>query len=189
MPDQPWGAADYARCVMPVLEDLQRPRIVVGYSFGGRIAVNMAAIAPEKIDALVLTGVPLIRAKTHAKPALGYRMLRRAHRLGLVSDDRMEAEKKKRGSADYRAATGIMRDVFVKLVNESYEEQLSGLTMPVELVWGESDTEAPMWVANAAKELLPHAKLTVVPGADHWFVSTDAAPVRDAIARCNRKGQ
>lgn len=186
VPESAWGAADYARCVADVLDELDRPCVVVGYSFGGRVAVNLAAQRPDAIEAVVLTGVPLIRATSGKKPALGFRLIKRAHRLGLIGDERMENERRKRGSADYRAATGTMRDVFVKVVNESYEEQLAAMKMPVEMVWGENDTEAPLSQARQALDLLGRANLTVVPGGDHWLVAADPTPVRNAIQRVLR---
>ena len=42
----------------------------------------------------------------------------------FISNDRMEKERRKRGSADYRAAQGEMREVLVKAVNEDYADAL-----------------------------------------------------------------
>ncbi|NIS30326.1 MAG: hypothetical protein GWN07_08695, partial [Actinobacteria bacterium] len=69
--------------------------------------------------------------------------MRAAHRAGLVSDARMEAWRRRRGSADYRSASGVMRDVLVTVVNESYEEALGRIEGPVELVWGRGDVDVP----------------------------------------------
>ena len=37
------------------------PPVVVGHSFGGRIAVCLAALYPDRVGSLVLTGVPLVK--------------------------------------------------------------------------------------------------------------------------------
>ena len=42
-----------------------------------------------------------------------------------------------------------MRDVLVRLVNERYDDALAALACPVELVWGDDDTEAPLEAARA----------------------------------------
>jgi pimeloyl-ACP methyl ester carboxylesterase len=183
-PDAVWGAADYARALTPLLGEFEQPPVIVGYSFGGRVAVNLAAQNPGRVGALVLAGVPLIRSKPSAKPNLGFQMLKKANKIGLISNERMEAERRKRGSADYRAAMGRMRDVFVKLVNESYEAQLSEIDCPVELVWGDVDTEAPLRNAEDALVHLRDHHLTVVAGATHWsIVDADASALRAAIER------
>ena len=82
----------------------------------------------------------------------------------------MERLRQRYGSEDYRLATGVMRTVHVRAINEtneSYEEQLRRIACPVELVWGDDDTAAPLAVAEAAATMLHDARLTVVRGAGH----------------------
>jgi pimeloyl-ACP methyl ester carboxylesterase len=182
-PDTAWGAADYAAAVAPVLDEMRTPVVVLGHSFGGRVAVHLAATRPDEVAALVLTGVPLIRRQGTGKPALSFRMARALNKRGLLSDARMEALREQHGSADYRAAKGVMRDVFVRVVNESYEDQLRAVRCPVELVWGEDDTEAPISVAEAAAEIVSGATLTRLPGAGHLTPTTAPDALRDALLR------
>jgi pimeloyl-ACP methyl ester carboxylesterase len=165
------GAAGYAEMIAPILDEFDAPPAVLGHSFGGRVAVCLAANAPTEVGPLVLTGVPLIRSNRPATPAAGYRLLKKLNRFGLISDERLEAEKRRRGSSDYRAATGIMRDILVKVVNESYENELSSLQGPVRLVWGADDGEAPVEVAKAAAAILEAsgalAGFSVLDGIGH----------------------
>ena len=53
---------------------------------------------------------------------------------------------------------GIMRDVLVRLVNEHYDDALAALACPVELVWGDDDTEAPL--ESAARAGVDHRRRT-----------------------------
>jgi pimeloyl-ACP methyl ester carboxylesterase len=147
------------------------------------VAVHLAARRPDAVAAVVLTGVPLIRKAGAGKPAFSFRVARALHKRGVVGDARMEALREKHGSADYRAARGVMRDVFVKLVNESYEDQLRALQQPLELVWGDDDTEAPLWMAQRAVELVPSAVLTTAAGAGHMTPQTAPEALREALLR------
>jgi pimeloyl-ACP methyl ester carboxylesterase len=183
IPDDVWGAAAYASALGEVLSEFESPLVVFGHSFGGRVAVNFAALFPEHVRALVLTGVPLIRHAPTRKAPLAFRLAKLANRVHILSDERMEAERRRRGSADYRAATGVMRDIFVKVVNESYEKQLAVIEQPVEMVWGEHDSEAPLGQAREALEILKNGQLTVVPGGSHWLPQSDPALLRNAIER------
>jgi pimeloyl-ACP methyl ester carboxylesterase len=182
-PPEPWGSAEYAAAVAPVLDELEEPVVVLGHSFGGRVAVHLAATRPDDVRALVLTGVPLIRRQGAGKPALSFRVARALNKRGIVSDERMDALREKHGSADYRAAKGVMRDVFVRVVNESYEDQLRAVDCPVELVWGDDDAEAPITVAEQAAAIVPGAALTRLSGAGHLTPTTAPAALRNALLR------
>jgi len=182
-PPEPWGSAAYAAALDPVLDDIGHPLVVLGHSFGGRVAVRLAVRRPDAVRALVLTGVPLLRTAPARKAPAAFRVARWLHHRGLLPDARMEALRQRHGSADYRAATGVMRDVFVRVVNETYDDDLRALACPVELVWGDDDTEAPLAVAQAAAERIGSATLTVVGGAGHLTPLTIPAELRAALDR------
>ena len=156
------GRPEYAEAVVPLLDDLPEPAVVVGHSFGGKVAVHLAAGWPDRVRALVLTGVPLVAWAAQAA-ALALPGGRALHRRGLVATAAMERLRQRYGSPDYRAAQGIMRAVHVVSVNETYEEQLRAVACPVELVWGDDDAEAPVAVAERAAALLGRRHLTVCP--------------------------
>jgi pimeloyl-ACP methyl ester carboxylesterase len=174
--------------VAPVLDELAAPVVVIGHSFGGRVALHLAAAHPDKVAALVLTGVPNLVRRTApaAKAPLAFRVAKSLHRKGLVKDEKMEELRRRHGSADYRnAPSPLMRDVLVRVTNEDYEEQLRALRCPVELVYGEQDTAAAPEMARRAIELVGggRAELTVLPGVDHF------TPVKapEALAEAIRK--
>jgi pimeloyl-ACP methyl ester carboxylesterase len=187
-PPAAWGAADYADAVVPLCEEDGRV-VLVGHSFGGKVAVVLAARHPEHVRGLVLTGVPLVRPASAPRqaPAWSYRAARALNRLHVVSDARMEARRRRSGSDDYRAATGVMRDVLVRSLAETgdgtYRRALAAVVCPVELVWGEHDTAAPLEVAREALTVARDARLTVVPGGGHLTPTESPAALRAAIDR------
>ena len=80
----------------------------------------------------------------------------------------MEVARQKYGSTDYRNAHGVMRDVLVANVNESYEDELATIIAPVTLLWGERDDVTPEDVATRASAVLrtPHT-LVSLSGVGH----------------------
>ncbi len=170
-PPEAWGSEAYAHHLLPLFEEpgvLADRIVLVGHSFGGRVAVHLAPLVPDRIERVVLTAVPLLdREGRPSRPATGYRVARALHRLGLVGDERMEGLRQKYGSPDYRAAQGVMRAVFVRLLAEQYADQMAAIDCPVDLVWGDADTEVPLEVAVRALPLFPSARLVTLPGVGH----------------------
>ena len=175
-PQSAIGAEGYADIVSEMLPAFDRPPVLVGHSFGGRIAVCLAARLPDAFAALVLTGSPVVRAHLPRRPPWSYRAMRGLNKIGIVPDARMEARRQKSGSTDYRNVSGVMRDVLVKVVNESYEQQLRDIVCDVHLVWGSSDREVPVSVARMAADVvrqtgdpndLSRAELKVLDGVGH----------------------
>ncbi|MGH9082422.1 MAG: alpha/beta fold hydrolase [Acidimicrobiales bacterium] len=183
-PDVAWGSPAYAEVVAEVVAEMAGPVVVVGHSFGGRVAVHLAAARPDLVRALVLTGVPLLRTRPASRPARRFRAVRALHRAGLVGEERMEGARRRFGSADYAAAQGTMRAVLVETAGESYEQQLDAIGCPVALVWGDDDATVPVAVAEAVAGRLRDARLTVLPGAGHLVPLTAPDALRAVVERC-----
>jgi pimeloyl-ACP methyl ester carboxylesterase len=186
-PPAVWGSAEYADAVAALAVELGGPpSLVVCHSFGGRVGAHLAAEHPELVSGIVFAGVPLFRLDATGRSPLAYRAVRTARRLHLVSEARLDRARQQYGSADYNASQGRMREVFVKLVNEDYREQLQSITCPVGFCWGADDTAAPADIARRAALLVANAvTVEIVDGVGH-DVHRDApvalSSVIDAVA-------
>jgi len=77
-----------------------------------------------------------------------------------------------------------MRDVFVRLVREDYTESLHRVDCPVELVWGDHDTEVPLVVAHRIQAALPSGgRLVVCEDTGHMTPTSVPAELRAAVER------
>lgn len=183
-PESVLGAREYADLLLPVLEEFDRPPIVVGHSFGGRVSVCLAAKYPDLVGKVLVTGAPLVRLAPSSKPPIVYRYVRKLNDRGIVPDATLERMKQKRGSADYRAATGVMRDILVKVVNEEYREELASLP-GLNLIWGANDNEVPLAVAVEVARIVEAnggvANLEVVDGVGHMLPTQAPDSLRFAV--------
>lgn len=54
-PEGPWGVDEYVNFVLKLLDELALDRVsIIGHSFGGRIAIKLAANDPIRINKLIL---------------------------------------------------------------------------------------------------------------------------------------
>ena len=184
-PPKAWGAASYAAVLAEqvLAGDGRAPYVVIGHSFGGRVAVCLAANHPELVSGLVLVGVPLLRLGAAKRPPARYRLVRASARVRLVSPSRLEAARRHFGSDDYRAASGVMRDVLVRVVNEDYRAELERIQCPVALVWGGEDRVVPSTVAHCAVDHIDRvARFESVKAAGHDVHLDDPEAVVEAVA-------
>ena len=165
-PPTAWGSENYAEEVADAIAGFG-PVVLVGHSFGGRVAVRLAAKYPQYVKGIVLTGVPLLRLTPAPTPPLSFRLARSLSKKGLLPKSVLEKQRQKRGSADYLAAQGVMRDILVRVINEDYRDDLARISAPVRMVWGENDTAAPADAGLAASQLVSHSAFRAVAGAGH----------------------
>ena len=165
-PSEAWNISDYSNMLELLVKELKiKKPIVMGHSFGGRVAIRYSANNP--IEKLVLFGSPCVRLQQ--KQPLKVRILKKLKTLPGM-DKFGEFMKKYIGSRDYKAASPMMRQILVNTVNEdlsAYASQIEELTL---LIWGDNDTEAPIEEAKMLEKIMPDAALIVLPGTHYAYL-------------------
>ncbi|MGH8958182.1 MAG: alpha/beta fold hydrolase [Acidimicrobiia bacterium] len=182
-PEEAIGSRQYAAAVEPLLAELADRAVLVGHSFGGRVALHLANSHPDRFAGLVLTGVPLVSLTARRKTHPIFRLGRWAGRRGLISNVAVERMRERYGSVDYRAAVGVMRGVLVRTINESYESDLAGVSLPVLLVWGADDREVPVAVAERLATMIPTAEIQILDGVGHAVPLEAPHALREAVEK------
>lgn len=178
-PPESWGAAEYAEMTAELIEALGIQGCdIIGHSHGGRIALRLAVDRPELVGRLVLTGAAGLKAElteAQKKRSATYSRLRdmadaldRIKILGPLPERIREALRQKYGSADYKALDAEMRKTFVKLVQTNLIDELPKVQASTLLIWGDADTETPLWMGQKMEELIPDAGLVVLRGGSHF---------------------
>jgi pimeloyl-ACP methyl ester carboxylesterase len=179
-PDKPLVLSDYVDFVYRYIRQhsLARP-VIIGHSFGGRIALKLQSVYPEAVRALILTGTPgytpvwrkrLVFFTVIAKigktllsilPVTVIRNQIRAWYYYLV------------GARDYYRASGVMRETFKHIVREDLAGYMKSTQVPCLLVWGAQDRITPVWIAERMREVIPKAKLICIQDSDHGVAYKD----------------
>lgn len=165
-PSTPWTIDDYTLMLEEFIKKLEiKKPIIMGHSFGGRVAISYSADHP--IEKLVLFGSPCIR--DNKELPLYVKFLKKIKQLpGMNSLG--EFMKQYIGSRDYKAASPIMRQTLVNVVNEDLSVCAKKIEEPTLLIWGENDTEALVEDAKKLESIMIDAALIVLPGTHYAYL-------------------
>jgi len=173
-PKTVWNTQDYANCIKQFIQQLNiKNPILIGHSFGGRIAIRLAA-AQEQMTKLILVdsaGIKPKRTSSYYLKIYLYKFIKKIVTLPLLNsifNSFVERAKRKLGSTDYQNANGIMRDILITVVNEDLTILLSKITIPTLLIWGEHDQATPVSDGQLMEKLIPNAGLVVLKNAGHF---------------------
>ncbi len=139
--------------------------IIVGHSFGGRIAVHLSQI--NKYKKIVLIGVPLIKKQNTKKSSSIFEIYKFMNKFKFISNEKLDQIKNKYGSEDYKNANKYLKDTLVMAINDDLKDILSKIDTKVELVWGEDDSEVPLQVGLDSNDIIPNSELTIIPSSGH----------------------
>lgn len=176
-PPEPLTVKDYADFAEEFCKALDITEcIIICHSHGGRVAAELMArpncqVKPTRAVFIDAAGVP-------PKRSLGYKLRQRAYKaLRVLGTSRLtaplfrevyEVQRDKRSSADYKAATPVMRKTLSNVVSADMRPCLEKIKVPVLLVWGEKDTATPLWMGREMERLIKGSGLAVINGGSHF---------------------
>jgi len=174
-PPSAWSVMDYAQLVVAYMQHQAINRAhLFGHSFGGRVSIVLGAEYPQYVNKMVLADAAGIRPKTPLSKQIRlsvYKSIRDGLKtIGFhgLSDQLRGWYNKKYASADFLATSGIMRETFLRVVNQDLSEYAKKIKAPTLLIWGEKDQDTPLWQAKQLENLIPDAGLVVYPNAGHY---------------------
>jgi pimeloyl-ACP methyl ester carboxylesterase len=171
MPPVTWTVDAFVGLTLDVMAELSIERAsVLGHSFGGRVAIKLAAAHPEAVDRLVLVdsaGVPPPQTAARKFKRLASRFANTVARLGRPGRAVRRKIVARIASPDYRNA-GPLRDTFLAIVKEDLRPVMPRIKAPTLLVWGESDEDTTLADAHTMEKLIPGARLLVLKNAGHF---------------------
>lgn len=172
-PPLDFSSFDYARVITDWLKKKKFKKIVlVGHSFGGKIAAIMAAQNFKPIAKLILisnSGLPSVAKWSLLKKLVPDFFLKRIpKRLKMIF-----------ASRDYKEA-GLLLPIFKTVVKEDISQELTEIKVPTLIIWGKDDQEIPLKDGQKMKKLIPKSRLVVVNG-DHFPFWHDPQKIADLI--------
>lgn len=172
-PEEVWGVEDYANWTVKLMQKLGIANpVVLGHSFGCRVALILNSKAP--LSKLIFTGGAGLIMAEDIERRKGNQGIKKAKGFleKILPKSTFDWAKEKMvdmmGSADYKNASPKMREVLKRVLHEDLKEYAMKIEVPTLLIWGETDTAAPVSMARAFHEYIKDSRLEIFPGAGHY---------------------
>lgn len=160
-PNDDVGIYDYADMIEALLHSLSIEKAdVVAHSFGGRIALILASRG--LVDKLILIDSAGMKPRWSFRKWLRIKRYKSAKKRGLNLEGY--------GSADYRALDQTMRKVFVRVVNEHLDGLLPKIKCHTLILWGEDDSETPIYMAKRLKKGIEGSEIIYLHGGHFAYI-------------------
>lgn len=170
-PPAAWNVDDYTDFVIEFIEKLGIKKVILlGHSFGGRVIIKLVnrKNLPFEVTRLILVDSAGIRPEKNDEQLKKEKIMKTGKKLLAFSPKLLNFFQSMVGSADYKAASPLMREVLVSVVNEDLSHLLPSITQETLLIWGALDTATPISDAEKMEKLIPEAGLARIEGVGHY---------------------
>lgn len=147
--------------------------VLVGHSFGGRVALKFIEMYKNSIRVLVLTGTPGYRSQKSIKRFIFTALSKAGKPLFLLPGLRRIQERVASlvytvaGARDYSRAKGSLRQTFKNVVETDLVPAMKSVAVPTLLLWGGQDVLVPTSIAKKMQAVLSNSRLQVIEDATH----------------------
>ena len=173
-----WGTLEYAQALKTHFNSIGLTHFfLLGTSFGGRVSLRLAKMAPELLSGLILLNSHgLKRSYTFNQKTRNW-YIKNLRNLCKFIDSIAKTKifeswfVPRYASADYKSSQKL-KGVLVNTVNEDQSEEVKSISTKTMLVWGEKDTEAPFEFCKKFSQLIPSVDkegIVTIPEAGHLF--------------------
>lgn len=176
-PPVPWTVDDYVDFTEAFCKELGiTEAVLAGHSFGGRIIIKLlnrtpCALNVRKIVLMDAAGIKPKRKPMYYIKVGAFKAAKWVCSLPGIRHLFPQAVSNARrlfGSADYSAASDVMRRTLTLSVNEDLSHLLPTITASSLLIWGDKDTATPLSDGQKMEKLIPDAGLVVLKDAGHF---------------------
>ena len=174
LPPRAWNVSDYAEFLNKFLEKLNVSEIIlVGHSFGGRIAIKFSVLYQKKAAKLILVDSGGIRLKSFRKffafilAKLG-KVFWLLPFIGEKRDEIREKFYKALKAKDYLEKSQILRETFLKVIKEDLREESQQIKIPTLIIWGEKDFITLPKEGKILNRFIRNSRLEIIKDATHW---------------------
>jgi pimeloyl-ACP methyl ester carboxylesterase len=215
-PEKGWDTGDYAHWFEHFVVAIYKAESVSGdydiivHSFGGRVLLKLYSpdflhslearpefstcrylvARPEKLVLIAAAGVKHVKSLRVRIAVVAARVGKAVMRLPVLRRLAPLAQKilyKALRTHDYEKTSGVMRETFLKVVDEDLKESIDQIHRPTLIVWGDQDSYVPVKDAYLMHEKIGGSELHIIEGGRHGIHKTHAKEVAAWIGEFLKK--
>lgn len=190
-PKTAWGVGEYAEYVLKESRNTFKNQsfFVFGHSFGGRIAIKIASTGIKNVSGVILCSTSGLSRRNFTKRVVFW-LLAKVGRVFVVLPKlallwRKLIYKLAR-EHDYEKTSGIMREVFKKVIAENLKPSLIKIKVPVLILWGKKDKTTPIADAYLAKKRIDNSNLVIFNNQGHQLPYKEAKKLAEEVTKWSK---
>lgn len=174
---------EYAYHIFLLIKELGlREVVLVGHSFGGRVAIILSSVFDIKIYCVILM----------ASAGINRFDLRKCMKIYFYKLTKFFVNKKmlpskylqKFGSSDYKKLDTNDQKIFVRVVNQDLQYLLKKIKYNVILMWDKKDDITPYWMCKKFYNILTNRNIYLFNNGKHMFFILNISKIYSIIKNC-----
>lgn len=167
LPDEYFDTYEYAYSIFLLLNQLHiRKVILIGHSFGGRVAIILSSVFSVDVCDLILTSSAGLNKFDLIKciKVVKYKILKKLVKLKIVKPILLN----KYGSDDYKKLNSTLQMNFIRIVNQDLTYLLKNIECKTYLVWDKKDKDTPFWICKKLNKKIKFSDVVLCNNGGHF---------------------
>lgn len=178
-----WKLSDYVQWLKNITDKEKDKVVLIGHSNGGKIALAFTNKYPEKVEKLILinsSGIYHDELLLKIKRTIFKTLAKVGKRLTSSKLMKNLLYKLARES-DYKDLDNKARQTMINLLNSDKNLNISQISVPTLIIWGENDKTTPLSDGLLMNSLIKNSKMKIIKDARHSPQFTHPNEVADLI--------
>jgi pimeloyl-ACP methyl ester carboxylesterase len=185
LPSKSWDLSEYSKSILKLIDNFwpNRKVYVFGHSFGGRVAIKLAGLYPEKIMGTILCGSAGI-SRANILKRLSFLLLAKTGKVVSPKSEKLrQLIYKLAREHDYEKTEGVMRETFKLVIDENLKPLLSKIKAPTLVIWGKEDKMTKHTDAIIINSKIKKSKLISFSGQGHQLPYQEPEKLAEQITK------